>query len=123
MAMAEPTAPPHPSDVLSFRSEWSVLLECAYPWHDRERLAALLGSVNWTRLVLLAEEHGVTAHLAACLGGLDDPPIAPEIRQELADRQRARIFLSLRLTAELFRILERLTSEGIGVLVVKGPVL
>jgi hypothetical protein len=49
--------------------------------------------------------------------------VPPEIRQALVDRQRARTFLTLRLTAELFRVLERFSSEGIGALVVKGPVL
>jgi hypothetical protein len=43
--------------------------------------------------------------------------------QTLVERQRAQIFFTLRLSAELFRLLDRFALEGIGVLVIKGPVL
>jgi len=100
-----------------------VLLECASPAHDLQQLAGLLGSADWDRLLVLAEEHGVTGHLAACLSKLTEDSVPREIRQALIDRQRAQILFSLRLTAELFRLLERFAAEGIGTLVVKGPVL
>jgi len=74
-------------------------------------------------LLVLAEAHGVAGHLTACLRNLDEDVVPPEIRQTLVDRRRAQIFFTLRLTAELFRILDRFTLEGIGALVVKGPVL
>jgi hypothetical protein len=121
--MAEPINPSPPSGVASFRNEWSALLECASPAQDRQRLAGLLRSADWTRLLALAEDHGVAGHLAASLRCLEEDLFPPEIRQALAERQRARNFLTLRLTAELFRILDRFASEGIGALVVKGPVL
>jgi len=111
------------SELASFRNEWSALVECASPSHDRRRLAALLPPLDWTRLLLLAGEHGVNGHVAACLRDLDGHLVPPEIRQTLTDRQRAQTFFTLRLTAELFHILERFKSEGIGALVVKGPVL
>src|SRR6267143_887351 len=120
--MAEPLLASHLSGA-SFRNEWSVLLECASPSLDGQGLRDLLGSVDWARLLILAEEHGVAGHLTASLRGLKEDLIPPETRQALVDRQRAQIFFTLRLTAELFRILDRFTSEGIGVLVVKGPVL
>src|SRR5467141_2835662 len=121
--MAEPLLASHLSGAAAFRNEWSALLECASGSHDRQRLAGFLRSVDWARLLALAEEHGVTGHLTASLRGLEEGLIPPEIRQALVDRQRAQIFFTLRLTAELFRILEQFTSEGIGALVVKGPVL
>src|SRR6266849_6769565 len=121
--MAEPLSPAHQSGAASFRSEWPALLECASGSHDRQRLRGFLRSVDWARLLALAEEHGVAGHLAASLRGLEEGLIPPETRQALVDRQRAQNFLTLRLTAELFRILEQFTSEGIGALVVKGPVL
>src|SRR5712692_1708804 len=121
--MAEPISPSHLSGVTSLRNEWSALLECASPAHDRQRLAGLLRSADWTHLLVLAEEHGVAGHLASCLRELAEDSVPPDIRQTLADRQRAQIFSTLRLTAELFRILDRFTSQGIGALVVKGPVL
>src|SRR5882762_554791 len=121
--MAKPISPSHPAGVASIRNEWSALLECAFPSHDRQRLVVLLRSADWARLLVLAEAHGVAGHLTACLRNLDEDVVPPEIRQTLVDRQRAQIFFTLRLTAELFRILDRFTSEGIGALVVKGPVL
>jgi hypothetical protein len=121
--MAESKSPFDPADATSFANEWLVLIECTSPLRDRQRLAGLLRSVDWARLLVLAEEHGVTGHLTAGLRGLEENLVPPEIRQSLVDRQRAQIFFTLRLTAELFRILERFTSEGIGALVVKGPVL
>jgi hypothetical protein len=121
--MTEPTSPLHLSDVASFRNEWLVLLECASPAHDSQRLTGLLQSVNWNRLMALAEEHGVEGHLAASLREFEAELVPPEIRQAIVERQRAQIFFTLRLTAELFRILDRFATEGIGALVVKGPVL
>jgi len=121
--MAKPISPSHPAGVASIRNEWSVLLECASPSYDRQRLVGLLRSADWARLLVLAEAHGVAGHLTACLRNLDEDVVPPEIRQTLVDRRRAQIFFTLRLTAELFRILDRFTLEGIGALVVKGPVL
>jgi hypothetical protein len=121
--MAEPISSSQPANAASFRNEWSALLECASPVHDREQLAGFLRSVEWARLLVLAEEHGVSGHLAACLGELAEDLVPPEIRQSLADRQRARMFFTLRLSAELFRILDLFRSEEIDAVVVKGPVL
>jgi hypothetical protein len=121
--MAEPASPLQTSGVTTFENEWSALLECASPARDSQRLAGLLRSVDWTRLLALAEEHGVDGHLTAGLRGLEDSLVPPEIRQTLLDRKRAQNFFTLRLNAELFRILERFTSEGIGALAIKGPVL
>ena len=121
--MAEPLLASHLSGAASLKNEWSALLECASPSCDRQRLRGLLRSADWARLLILAEEHGVAGHLAASLRGLKEDLIPPETRQALVDRQRAQVVFTLRLTAELFRILDRFTSEGIGALVVKGPVL
>lgn len=100
-----------------------MLLECASPAPDQLRLTALVQSANWSRLLVLAEEHGVTGHLTRRLRELDETLVPPETRQALLDRQRAQAFFTLRMTAELFRLLERFDSGGIGALVVKGPVL
>jgi hypothetical protein len=121
--MAKLISSPHPSGVASYKNEWSALLECASPSHDRHRLPGLLRSADWARLLVLAEAHGVAGHLTACLRSLNDDVVPPEIRQTLVDRRRAQNFFTLRLTAELFRILDRFSSEGIGALVVKGPAL
>ncbi len=121
--MVEPVSSAHLADVSSFQNEWSVLLECASPSCDPLWLAQLLRSADGSRLLVLAEEHGVIGHLAASMRGLQEDLVTPEIRRQLADRQRAQNFLTLRLTAELFRLLERFASARIAALVVKGPVL
>ncbi len=105
------------------QSEWPLLLECASPQPDARRLAGLVRSVDWPRLLALAEDHGVTGPLAARLRELDASLVPPETLQALLERRRAQIFFSLRMAAELFRILDRFASEGIGALVAKGPVL
>ncbi len=121
--MAEPMSSSSISGNASFSSEWSALLECASPAHDLQKLASLLRSTDGDRLLVLAEEHGVIGQLAGCLRKLHEDFVSPEIRQALADRQRAQIFFTLRLTAELFGLLELFSSQGIEALVVKGPVL
>jgi hypothetical protein len=121
--MAKSAPPDQLTDVSSFRNEWSVLLEAASPSPDPQRLTPLLRSADAPRLIVLAEEHGVIGHLAACLSGLEEDVLQPKARQLLVDRQRAQNFTTLRLTAELFRLLERFASENIAALVVKGPVL
>jgi Uncharacterised nucleotidyltransferase len=112
-----------PFETSLVRSEWPLLLECASPQPDARRLAELARSADWPKLLVLAEDHGVMGHLAAHLRGLDASSVPPEIMQALLERQRAQIFFSLRMVAELFRLLDRFASEGIGALVVKGPVL
>jgi len=116
--------PPAPlSDTSAFQREWPVLLECASPTPDVQRVAGLVQFVDWPRLLALAEEHGVTGHLARSLHDLDGIVVPEETRNALSERRRAQTFFSLKMSAELFRLLERFTAENIGVLVVKGPVL
>jgi len=79
--------------------------------------------VNWTRLLALSESHGVEGHLGACVREFGESLVPPDVSQKLADRKRAQNFFTLRLNAELFRILERFTAEEIGALAIKGPVL
>jgi len=121
--MVKPVLPASLSDIAAFASAWAALRECASPWRSAERLRESFGGVDWPRLLLLAEEHGVSGHLAACLQE-DQAPAAPaEIKEELTERQRALNFLTLQLTAELLRLLEIFAAEGISALVIKGPVL
>src|ERR1700674_3420465 len=90
--MAEPLSPSHQPGAASRRNEWSALLECASPSRNRQRLAGFLRSVDWARLLTLAEEHGVAGHLTASLRGLEEDLIPPEIRQALVDRRDAQNF-------------------------------
>jgi hypothetical protein len=121
--MGKPVLPANLSDIAAFAGEWAAVRECASPWRSAARLRESFGGVDWPRLLLLAEEHGVSAHLAAYLQE-DQAPAAPaEIKEELTERQRAVNFLTLQLTAELLRLLEVFAAQGISPLVIKGPVL
>ncbi len=121
--MTESISPARLSDIGSFKNEWSVLLECVSPWRESQQHSRLLTSLNWSLLLLLAREHGVIGHLRACLRDLDASAIPPDGKQAFADQLRAQNFLTLRLTAELFRLLEIFSAKGIAALVIKGPVL
>ena len=103
--------------------EWRVLLECASPVPNAENLAELIRSVDWPHLLGLAEDHGVTGHLTARLLQFDQGLVPPATRAALVERQRVRIFITLRMNAELLRLLDRFESAEIGALAVKGPVL
>jgi Uncharacterised nucleotidyltransferase len=115
-----------PSDLLnlpSFRCEWLMLLECTSPRLDELRLAELARSVDWSRLLDLAEEHGVVGHLAARLCPRGEELVPEEIRQTLLERHRAQVFSTLRMTAELFQLLNLFASKEVAAVVVKGPAL
>jgi len=120
--MSELLSPTPLSDIASFQHEWAALLECACPKRDVARLSALLPKIDWPRLLLLADAHGVIAHLAASLNEAN-AAVPREIEQELHERQREQNFLTLRLTAELFRVLELFAQESLPAVVIKGPVL
>src|SRR5260370_35901823 len=97
--MAEPLSPSHLSAIASFKNEWSALLECTSPAHDRKRLAGALRSMDWTRLRVLAEEHGETCNVGSCLRTLDENFGPPESRQTPVHRARDQIICTLRRAA------------------------
>lgn len=121
--MVDPLSPPLLSDLRAFEHEWAELRECVSPWRDGQQLRKLFRGVDWPRLLLLAEEHAVLGQLAACLSNDSALVVPPEIKQSLLDGRRAQNFLTLRLTAELCRLLELFRKQGISALVIKGPVL
>ena len=123
IAIAESHSAARLSDIRSFEREWSALRECVSPWRDAGRAAQSLSAVDWPRLLLLAEEHAVLGQLAACLNDASAPAIPPEIKQTLLLLERTQNFLTLHLTAELFRLLDLFDARGISALVIKGPVL
>jgi len=121
ITMAELLSPQRLSDIRAFEREWIALRECVSPRTDKQQ--QYLTAIDWRRLLLLAREHGVLGQLAACLADRDASAIPPEIKPVLAEHRRAQNFLTLRLTGELFRLLELFNQEGIRALVIKGPVL
>lgn len=110
-------------DIASFQDEWSIILECASPVSDAPRFTELARSADWSRLLLLAEEHGVLGHLAKRMREIDENLVPSAIRGNLLDSHRAQVFSTLRMTAEMFRLLDLFAARGIPTLAVKGPVL
>src|ERR1700687_781237 len=104
--------------------EWLVLLACANPSPSEPRRGKhLRNPVDWSPLLELADEHGVLPLLAKRLPDAGDAIVPPEVRQKLRDRQRAQTIFTLSMTAELFRLLDRLASSGIDALLTQVPVL
>src|SRR5260370_34837801 len=96
--MSAPTSSQPLSDIATFANEWAALLECASPSPDCQKLSSLLHAADWTRLLVLAEEHGVQGHLAARLVELPADLVPLQINHTLANRHRSRLFLTLRWT-------------------------
>ncbi len=116
-------APLDLSGIASFQDEWALLLECASPVSAAPRFAELAGSADWSRALILAEEHRVLGHLAKRLGELDENLVPPDIRRTLLERHRTQVFATLKMTAELIHLLKLFVTQKIPALVVKGPVL
>jgi len=114
---------PGPSGMVSHSDEWAVLLECASPTSNAQRLRELASTADWSRVLVLAEEHGVLGHLAAHLSELDENIVRADARSSIVELYRAQVFRTLGMTRELFRLLELFAAKDIGALVVKGPVL
>jgi hypothetical protein len=101
-----------------------VLLECASAKPDAGNLSELLRQrVDWPMLFALAEEHGMLGLLARRVSELSEASAPLEFQKKLQERHRAQLLVTLGMTAELFRLLDRLSAAKIGTLVVKGPVL
>jgi hypothetical protein len=103
--------------------EWAALCACAKPPGDQALLSEAFHAVDWSALLGLAEDHGVTQLLATAVQKLPAESVQSGVRAALAERQRTQHFFTLRMSAELFRLAERFNAQNIGMLVVKGPAL
>jgi putative nucleotidyltransferase-like protein len=99
------------------RPEVELLLACAGPQPATpERVRALAGqALDWDWLLTAARHHGVAPLLARRLG----TSAPPALRTMVEDSTRR----SLRLTAELIRLLDLLRARGIAAVALKGPAL
>lgn len=105
-------------------AEWLTLLRCANP----NLTASLLiehfrQPLDWSRLLMLADQQGILPLLTKRLGELSDDLVPPEITQQLGDAARAQTLFTLSLTAELFRVLDHFAELDITALLTKGPAL
>jgi len=104
--------------------EWAALLECAAPELNEARFAELLHEkLDWTRLLALAREHGLTGLLAARVGELNAACVPQNVRHILREKRREQSVFGMSLTGELFRLLEKFSAAGLEAIVMKGPVL
>src|ERR1700722_5488736 len=105
-------------------AEWALLVECAKPRPEPQRLAERLRSpLDWSSLIAFAEDHGVLGVSAARLANCDENVISPENRDRLRVWRRAHTLFTMNLTAEMFRLFASFAAAGIEALVIKGPVL
>lgn len=112
------------SETTELNSEWTLLVECARPAVDAERLQkSLRYSVNWPALFDLAEEHGVLGLLATRLREFGGAAVPSAIALELRERYRAQVLFTLRLAAEMFRLFACFAEAGLEVMATKGPAL
>jgi putative nucleotidyltransferase-like protein len=113
---------PEGAEVLD--AEWALLLECAKPQTDAQRLAERLREpLDWTSLIALAEDHSVLGLTAARLASFDENGIPVDSRQSLRAWRRAYTLFTMNLTAEMFRLFEGFAAAAVEALVIKGPVL
>jgi putative nucleotidyltransferase-like protein len=101
-----------------------VLLECGKPHPEKSRLRdLLLLPLDWSPLLVLAEDHGILGLIATQLRDFDESAVPSEARQKLRDWHRAHALFTMNLTAEMFRLFECFAASGVEALVIKGPVL
>jgi hypothetical protein len=113
-----------PNRVAAPTLEWQVLLECARPYSEASRLAAVFRTPpDWPGLLALADDHGLLPLLAAQIRAADAALVPPEIREQLRANQRSQTIFTLSLAAELFRILDGFAASGTEVVLTKGPAL
>ena len=103
---------------------WALLVECARPNPDLLSLQERLRSgTDWHLLLELAQQHGVFGLLALRLLDCGEGSVPRDISEELKERHRAQVMATLRLNAEMFRLLDGFAVLSVEALVIKGPVL
>jgi hypothetical protein len=113
---------PEGAEVLD--TEWELLLECARPQPDPQRLAERLREpLDWASMTTFAEDHSVLGLASARLANFDENLIPADSRESLRVWRRAYTLFTMNLTAEMFRLFEGFAQAGVEALVIKGPVL
>jgi len=90
---------------------------------DVRALAAELEADDWTTLLARATAHGIASVVATVLTDVGEPVVPPAVLQDLADERRDAALRSLRLEAEVSRVLKALQREGVEPIVLKGLAL
>ena len=105
--------------------EAELLLLSAGAWREPAGLARLQalagGPVDWSKLLQLAEFHGMVPALTGALSAACPERVGAETLQTLRFRSQRVIQQNNSLVAELLRLLPSFEAQGIPVLPYKGP--
>ena len=101
-------------------SEWSLLCRLTTP-ADQHEAVEWPETVDWERLIGLADGHGVLHHLGERLSAVERVP--DELQDQLRARRRERVAHSLTLANGLHSVHEQFRDASIPALPYKGPVL
>lgn len=123
-----PQPSPAPLDAATaLAPEAALLVHCARLEMEDERHDAVVRIVNdepdWRRVLALAERNGVLPLLAHHLHARPGVVLPTDVHAELARRRRETLNASLRLTADLRRVVALLAKAGVESLAYKGPTL
>jgi Uncharacterised nucleotidyltransferase len=113
------------SKARNFSKEFRVMLACCREGDvaREEEPKSFEGPLDWERVLALADFHGVRPQLHRALNTKQVLVAPPAIRAELDQKFKENARKSLRLTAELFGVLDCLHSAGVLAVPFKGPVL
>jgi hypothetical protein len=107
--------------------EAEIALICARASLTPERHARLRGllapTLDWPRLIGLAERHGLLPLMSHHLTGSHGQTLPAWVGDELHTRAREIVGRNLMMASELIRVVRRLEFGGIPALPYKGPVL
>ena len=116
-----PLPPPDPE---SLRHDWPLLIEVGSPVPDSARvIEKARGILEPERLISLAEQHGVIAHLFSAFAQAGSQHFAAVLFDAARSARREQSISAMSLTAELFRVQQILMESRIEFLVTKGPTL
>jgi hypothetical protein len=113
-----------PQGAEALDAEWALLLECAKPRLEPQRLTERLRApLQWASLIAFAEDHSVLGLASARLINCDEGSMPADSRESLRAWRRAYTLFTMNLTAEMFRLFDSFAAAGVEALVTKGPVL
>jgi hypothetical protein len=110
-----------------FCPEIEIILRCARTQlepEQMERVQVLVqGNIDWTNLILYANNHGVTQLLYQSMRQIDSINLPEGILDYLKYFCHNNALRNIRLTHELISLTELFSARGIAVVPFKGPVL
>lgn len=111
-------------DPVSLRCDWPLLIEVASPLLDTANvIERARGILEPERLITLAQQHGVVAHLFSALAQAGPQHFAAALVGAARSARKEQLHSVMSLTAELFRLQQILIESRIEFLATKGPAL